>query len=85
MVDDAFKFASVYLVPRSLKELPVRKSSSDVRRAAIFRALESTREAQVEFWAVLGRLEEIVGRDLDGTVDFGQVDPETLLSPHGSS
>jgi hypothetical protein len=63
----------------------VRKSRSDARRAAILSALESTREAQTEFWAVLSRLEEVVGRDLDGTVDFGQIDVEALLSSRGGS
>jgi hypothetical protein len=58
----------------------VRKSISTLRRADLLNALEATQAAQTEFWASLGRLEELLGRDLDGTVDLGQLDIDSLLA-----
>lgn len=58
----------------------MRKSTSTLRRADLLNALEATRAAQTEFWASLGRLEELLGRDLDGTVDLGQLDIDSLLA-----
>lgn len=58
----------------------MRKSISTLRRADLLNALEATQAAQTEFWASLGRLEELLGRDLDGTVDLGQLDIDSLLA-----
>ena len=58
----------------------MRKSTSTLRRADLLNALEATQAAQTEFWASLGRLEELLGRDLDGTVDLGQLDIDSLLA-----
>ena len=58
----------------------MRKSSSTLRRDAILSALEATQAAQNEYWASLGRLEELLGRDLDGTTDFSYLDVDMLLA-----
>lgn len=56
------------------------KKISSRHRAAVLEALDATRDAQAEFWDSLGRLEELVGRELDGVVDFHQIDLENLLN-----
>jgi len=58
----------------------MRKSNSTLRRATLLNAFEETQEAQTQFWASLSRLEELLGRDLDGTIDFSQLDPDALLA-----
>jgi hypothetical protein len=56
------------------------KSNSTRRRATLLNAFEKAQAAQTEFWASISRLEELLGRDLDGTIDFSQIDLDTLLA-----
>lgn len=58
----------------------MRKSDSTRRRATLLNAFEKAQTAQTEFWASLSRFEELLGRDLDGTIDFSQVDLDDLLA-----
>ena len=58
------------------------KSNSTRRRVTLLNAFEEAQAAQTEFWASISRLEELLGRDLDGTIDFSQIDIDTLLASH---
>ena len=58
----------------------MRKSDSTLRHAALLNAFEEAQAAQTEFWNSLSRLEELLGRDLDGTIDLSQFDLDTLLA-----
>jgi hypothetical protein len=58
----------------------MRKSRSTLRRATLLNAFEEAQAAQTQFWATLSRLEELLGRDLDGTIDLSQVGLDTLLA-----
>jgi hypothetical protein len=57
----------------------MRDRASTLHRAAVSDALDSAREAQRTFWTSLSRLEDILGREFDGTVDFSQIDVDRLL------
>ena len=55
------------------------KAISIKRRAEALDALEATRAAQTKFWKCLRELEKITQTELISTIDYREVELDTLL------